>query len=135
MPTFDELKQLYGGLRPALKQGRGELIAARNQMNQMLATLDSLDSLNGDILAAPDAAGLAAAMLAARNKLREVAGYSYTIEVPVVDEDGEPTGETTTEERVITGFLDKAGAICARIEGMDSPELRAAIAAVAAAAE
>jgi hypothetical protein len=141
MPTSTEIKQLFGGLRPALKQGRAELQAAASSLRGMIATLDALDSINGDILAAADDAELASALAAARPKVRDVAGYTFEATVPTLDEDGEPVlGEddepvTTTEERTVIGFLDNAAALCGRIAAMDTPELRAGIAAAKAMTE
>lgn len=141
MPTSTETKQLVGGLRPAIKQGAGELHSAIGTLKRMAATLDALDSLNGDILAAPTDEALAAALLAARQKLREVDGYVYNVEVPVYDENGDPVldidGEpvTATEERVVPSFLDAAATLRTRLAALDSPELRAGIAAARQAAE
>jgi hypothetical protein len=141
MPTSTEIKQLFGGLRPALKKGRAELQAAAGSLRGMIATLDALDSINGDILAAADDAALSAALAAARGKVNDVAGYTRTETRATVDENGEPVldenGEpvTTTEERTVIGFLDNAQALCGRIAAMDTPELRAGIAAAQAAVE
>lgn len=150
MPTLDEAHSLYRSLRAALKEGRKELRAATRTMDQMANTLDDLDSLNGDILAAASEAELAAALAAARGKLKEVQGFSYNVTVqvlvdgqpvPVLDDNGEPVlvdghpvYQTRQEQRVEPGFLDKAAAICQRIGALDTPELRAGIAAGAAGA-
>jgi hypothetical protein len=67
MPTSTEIKQLFGGLRPALKRGRAELATAADSLRGMISVLDALDSINGDILAAADDAALADALAAARS--------------------------------------------------------------------
>jgi len=140
MPTSTEIKQLFGGLRPALKQGRAELSAAASSLRGMIAVLDALDSINGDILAAADDAALADALAAARGRVRDVNGYTFTVEVPLLDGNGEPVvvdgvEQSALDEREVLGFLDNALALCARIQAMDTPELRAGIAAALAATE
>jgi hypothetical protein len=143
MPTSTEIKQLFGGLRPALKQGRAELQAAASSLRGMIATLDALDPINGDILAAVDDAELAAALAAARPRVNDVAGYTRTetratVDAqghPVLDENGAPVTVEVEVEVEVVGFLDNAAALCGRIQGMDTPELRAGIAAAKAATE
>ena len=160
MPTPTEIKTLFAGLRPALKQGQSKLETTAGVLSRMAATLRALDSHNGDILAAADEAGLAAALSAARGGMREVAGHVSQVQVqvrvldefgepvpvldadgePVLDEFGSPVYETTTgtETRVTLGFLDRLfseGGLVPELSALDSPELRAGIAAAAAMME
>lgn len=159
MPDMIETKTLVAGLRPALKTGSAELKSARSTLSGMIATLDALDSLNGDILAAGTEAEMAEALAAARPKLKDVNGYTGTRQAliteqvavvdeagdPVLDEFGEPTFETKpvldengertyrTETFAVTGFLDNAAALRAKLAALDTSELRAAIALAVAA--
>jgi hypothetical protein len=162
---MDQVQGLFKGLRPALKQGRAELQAAASSLRGMIATLDALDSINGDILAAADDAELASALAAARPKVRDVAGYTETITGPVLDENGEPVLVSgyplqSSETRIVRGFLDSMFTteyaddpdgeegdpllgddgqpvveylcIVDRLAALDTPELRAGIAAAKA---
>ena len=132
MPTSTEIKQLFGSLRPALKRGRAELATAADSLRGMISVLDALDSINGDILAAADDAALADALAAARPKVRDVAGYEFTVTETVLVGGIEVEEETVRE---VLGFLDNAQALCQRIASMDTPELRGGIAAALAATE
>lgn len=113
MATVEETKTLFAGLRTAMKLASRELRSNVSALNGMLQTINEMDSLNGDILAAADETALEAALLAARKKLLDVNGYVKTNHILVLDADGDPVldgeGNPTFEnvQTVVPGFLDK----------------------------